>query len=130
MQIPKIFSLVVLLLLRLDLFAYDLYTAARNGNYYSYALAAAKGCAIPLDIKPSKGSIDNIKQLLRNPRGSFALVQSDVYTFYHSISPKEMARITFAKPLRHYQERLYILKNSKMPPFADTLSLHDKNLTK
>lgn len=89
-------------------------TGAKTGTYYAFGKDIAKIAAktkLEIEVKPSQGSIDNIKRLNSNENASLGIVQSDVLGFLtRSRNPDSLrmaANLRMVFPF--YDEEVHIL---------------------
>ncbi len=104
--------------------AIGIVTGPKTGTYYAFgkdiATTAAK-VGIPIDVKISEGSIDNIKRINSSENAGLGIVQSDVLGFLsRSKSPDS---IRMADHLRmifpFYNEEVHVLARKDIKSFAD-----------
>ena len=99
-------------------------TGPKTGTYYAFgkdiAVAAAK-VGIEVEVKPSEGSIDNIKRINSAENAAFGIVQSDVLGFLSRSKTPESMRM--ANNLRmvfpFYNEEVHVLARNNIKTFAD-----------
>ncbi len=75
---------VIVLFMILNLYGVSIVTGGRGGTYYPFGKQIAEVCGYTvggLDVVETKGSLDNIKRLLKDPSVKFAIVQYDVLLF-------------------------------------------------
>jgi TRAP transporter TAXI family solute receptor len=101
-----------------------LVTGAKTGTYYAIGKEIAQTGAkagIEIEVKPSEGSIDNIKRINSNEKASLGIVQSDVLGFLSR--SKNPDSIRMASNLRmvfpFYNEEVHILAKKSIRDFAD-----------
>lgn len=93
---------------------YTIYTASQKGAYQELGLAIQSICpALNIQVQPTKGSLDNINQLIHEPifkaGHRFALVQKDAISAISATEPKLKDLI---KPVMSlYPEDITILVN-------------------
>lgn len=105
-------------------------TGPKTGTYYAIAkdIAQVAGKAgVSVDVKPSEGSIDNIKRLNSSENAALGIVQSDVLGFLSRSKSPESLRM--ANNLRMvfpiYNEEIHVLARNTIKSFAD---LHGKRV--
>ena len=101
--IKKVMKKILFLFFSLvNLYAIDIFTASKNGDYYSLVLSARKNCYFELNPKVTRGSLDNIKRLINSKKSSYAIIQADVWEFFKKISDKKtLKKIKFIKKFEH-----------------------------
>jgi TRAP transporter TAXI family solute receptor len=75
---------LVVVFMVLNLYGVSIATGGRGGTYYPFGKQIAEVCGYTvggLDVIETKGSLDNIKRLLKDPDVKFAIVQYDVLLF-------------------------------------------------
>jgi TRAP transporter TAXI family solute receptor len=99
-------------------------TGPKTGTYYTFGkdIAQIAGKAgIDVDVKPSEGSIDNIKRINSSENAAIGIVQSDVLGFLSR--SKSPGSIRMAKNLRmifpFYNEEIHVLARNEIKTFAD-----------
>lgn len=105
-------------------------TGLKTGTYYAFGkdiadLAAKNG--IVIDVKPSEGSIDNIKRINSAENAALGIVQSDVLGFLaRSKNPDSMRMATSLRMIfPFYNEEVHILARKEIRDFSD---LQGKNV--
>jgi len=101
-----------------------LVTGPKTGTYFAIgkeiALTAARS-GIDIEVKPSEGSIDNIKRINSSEKASLGIVQSDVLGFLsRSKNPDSMhmaSNLRMVFPL--YNEEVHILAKKSIRDFDD-----------
>ena len=99
-------------------------TGPKTGTYYEFGkdIAQIAGKAgIDVDVKPSEGSIDNIKRINSSENAAIGIVQSDVLGFLSR--SKSPGSIRIASNLRmifpFYNEEVHVLARNEIKSFAD-----------
>lgn len=107
-----------------------LVTGLKTGTYYAFGkdiagLAARNNIAV--DVKPSEGSIDNIKRINSRENAALGIVQSDVLGFLaRSKNPDSMRMATNLRMIfPFYNEEVHILARKDIKDFSD---LKDKRV--
>ncbi|MDE3037354.1 MAG: TAXI family TRAP transporter solute-binding subunit [Pseudomonadota bacterium] len=102
----------------------DIVTGPKTGTYYAIGrdiAAAAAQDGLAVDVKPSEGSIDNIRRVNDPDRAVVGIVQSDVLGFLsRSKNPASMhmaAGLRMIFPL--YDEEVHVLTRDSIHSFAD-----------
>lgn len=105
-----------------------LVTGPKTGTYYTFGKDIANIAAkanIAMEVKPSEGSVDNIKRLNSTENAAFGIVQSDVLGFLsRSKNPDSMrmaANLRMVYPF--YNEEIHILARKNIKTITD---LRDK----
>ncbi len=123
-------KLWIIILIVIELYSLDIYTASSNGDYFSLVLKAQNRCNFKLSPIETRGSLDNIKRLISSEKPSYAIVQGDVLEFFKKLSDiKSRKKIRFIKKLENYAEAIYAIKNKKDRLFKD-ITLLDENYKK
>ncbi len=99
-------------------------TGPKTGTYFAFGKDIAmvgEKIGIPVDVKPSEGSIDNIKRINSTENAALGIVQSDVLGFLaRSKSPDS---IRMAGNLRmifpFYNEEVHVLARKSIKSFSD-----------
>lgn len=115
MRILYAIMLVVLLLICGQATAKQLviFTGSSQGTYYRFAEDIQKVCkGLDIKIVTSRGSLDNLNNLLRDPTGEqrFALIQSDVLS---TVTSSVESPITIKRVMSMYREDVTVLVNKK-----------------
>jgi TRAP transporter TAXI family solute receptor len=99
-------------------------TGPKTGTYYAFGKDIGKVAAragIALEVKPSQGSIDNIKRINSEENAALGIVQSDVLGFLSR--SKNPGSMRMAKNLRmvfpFYNEEVHVLARKSIMTFAD-----------
>jgi TRAP transporter TAXI family solute receptor len=99
-------------------------TGPKTGTYYAIGKEIAQTAAksgIEIDVKPSEGSIDNIKRINSSEKASLGIVQSDVLGFLSRSKNPDSMRM--ASNLRmvfpFYNEEVHILAKKSIHEFSD-----------
>ena len=98
-------------------------TGPKTGTYFAFGkdIAEVAGKAgISVDVKPSEGSVDNIKRLNSSENAALGIVQSDVLGFLSRSRNPESMRI--AGNLRmvfpFYNEEVHVLARRTIHPLS------------
>ncbi len=109
---------------------FTLVTGPKTGTYIAIGRDIArvgKSVGVPIDIKTSDGSIDNIKHLNGKNHASLAIVQSDVLGFLkrsqNTDTQKMAEHLRVVMPL--YYEEVHVLARNNIHSFAE---LKDKRV--
>lgn len=101
-----------------------LVTGPKTGTYYAIGKEIAQTAAkagVEIEVKPSEGSIDNIKRINSSEKASLGIVQSDVLGFLSR--SKNPDSIRMASNLRmvfpFYNEEVHILAKKSIRDFSD-----------
>lgn len=107
-----------------------LVTGLKTGTYFAFgkdiaALAAKNN--ITVEVKPSEGSIDNIKRINSSENAALGIVQSDVLGFLsRSKNPDSMRMASGLRMIfPFYNEEVHILARKEIKEFSD---LKDKKV--
>jgi uncharacterized protein len=98
-------------------------TGPKTGTYYAFgkdiATSAAK-TGMPVDVKISEGSIDNIKRINSSENAALGIVQSDVLGFLsRSKSPDSMRMASHLRMIfPFYNEEVHVLARKDIKDFA------------
>ena len=99
-------------------------TGPKTGTYYAFGkdMAQVVGkSGVQVDIKPSEGSIDNIKRINSSENAALGIVQSDVLGFLSRSKSADSVRM--ADNLRmifpFYNEEVHVLARKGIKTFAD-----------
>src|SRR5580704_2665131 len=99
-------------------------TGPKTGTHYAFGkdIAEVAGKAgVVVDVKPSEGSVDNIKRINSSENAALGIVQSDVLGFLSRSKSPESMRI--ASNLRmvfpFYNEEVHVLARRTIHSFAD-----------
>jgi uncharacterized protein len=99
-------------------------TGPKTGTYYAFGkdiAAAAAKADLTIDVKPSEGSIDNIKRINSNENAALGIVQSDVLGFL--ARSKNPDSIRMANNLRmifpFYNEEVHVLARKSIKSFSE-----------
>jgi len=104
--------------------ALGIVTGPKTGTYYAFGrdIAQVAGKAgIEVEVKPSQGSVDNIKRINSSENAALGIVQSDVLGFLSRSKSPESIRM--ASNLRmifpFYNEEVHVLARRSIHSFAD-----------
>ena len=110
--------------------AIGIVTGPKTGTYFAFGKNIAQIAAkdgIRVDVKPSEGSVDNIKRIDSSENAALGIVQSDVMGFLsRSRNPESMhiaGNLRMVFPL--YSEEVHILARRGIRSFSD---LQDKKV--
>ncbi len=99
-------------------------TGPKTGTYYAFGkdiADVANKSAIPIDVKISEGSVDNIKRINSSENAALGIVQSDVLGFLSRSKNPESIRI--ASNLRmvfpFYNEEVHVLARRTIHSFSE-----------
>lgn len=99
-------------------------TGPKTGTYYAFGKDIAQAAAkehIIIEVKPSEGSIDNIKRINSSENAALGIVQSDVLGFLSRSKNPESMRM--AGNLRmvfpFYTEEVHVLARKNIQSFAE-----------
>jgi TRAP transporter TAXI family solute receptor len=99
-------------------------TGPKTGTYYAFGkdIAQAAGKAgIDVNVKPSEGSVDNIKRINSSENAALGIVQSDVLGFLSRSKSPESIRM--ASNLRmvfpFFNEEVHVLARGDIKTFSD-----------
>jgi len=99
-------------------------TGPKTGTYYAFGKdigQVAQKAGVEVEIKPSEGSIDNIKRINSSENAALGIVQSDVLGFLSRSKSAESVRM--AGNLRmifpFYNEEVHVLARKNIKTFAD-----------
>jgi TRAP transporter TAXI family solute receptor len=99
-------------------------TGSTTGTYIQFGKQigeVARTVGLNITVKPSEGSLDNIKRMLSHENAGLGIVQSDVLGFMQTASDPIMRR--FAGKLRlvfpFYNEEVHLFANRGIKRFAD-----------
>ena len=115
------------LLVATTAFAADLgiITGSEKGTYYQFGLniqALARQKNVPVNVFPSKGSIENVQAVYERPGVPLGIVQSDVLAFLTRVQSDPALR-RIAKKTRMvfplYNEEVHILARKEVRQFDD-----------
>jgi len=110
-------------------FAVDILTASKNGDYFWLVKKSQKRCKYDLFPIVTNGSLDNIKKLIKEDK-KYAIVQGDVWSFFVKTADKEsVKKIKFIKKFHHYIEAVYLIKNKSDKRFKDIKTLTKKDIS-
>ncbi len=104
--------------------AIGIVTGPKTGTYYAFGkdiAEVARKAGVDVDIKPSEGSVDNIKRINSSENAALGIVQSDVLGFLSRSKNPESMRI--AGNLRmvfpFYNEEVHVLARRSIHSFSD-----------
>ncbi len=99
-------------------------TGPKTGTYYAFGKDIAQVAAkarIDVNVKPSEGSVDNIKRINSSENAAIGIVQSDVLGFLSR--SKSVQSMRMASNLRmifpFYNEEVHVLARRDIKTFAD-----------
>jgi TRAP transporter TAXI family solute receptor len=99
-------------------------TGSKTGTYIQIGqdiagIAATKG--LPIEVKESKGSIENIRRISSSENASLGIVQSDVLGYLRRSKNADFARLAGSLKLVYpfYKEEVHILARKDIRSFAD-----------
>jgi uncharacterized protein len=99
-------------------------TGSNAGTYFQFGqeIATLAGKAgVPILVKESEGSIDNLRRLASSENAAFGIVQSDVLGFVNRLNDQETRRIAAGLRLifPFYNEEVHLLARKEIQRFED-----------
>jgi TRAP transporter TAXI family solute receptor len=89
------------------LFGVGIATGGKTGTYYPFGKDIVRACNLNMDVYNTKGSLENYKRLLADPKVKFVIMQYDVLQYFKKLGNPNVNKIKMIIPL--YDEELHII---------------------
>lgn len=118
----KLFIIISMVIFAATAFAeINIATGSTKGTYYAIGNDIARTCGMELYPMETKGSVQNIEELIANPKVKFAIVQNDVLNFFKSKPQfaKEVSQIKMVYPFYTEEIHIVVRNGSNINSFSD-----------
>jgi TRAP transporter TAXI family solute receptor len=105
------------------LFGVGFATGSKSGTYYPIAKDIIDVCGLNMEAYETKGSLENYKRLLKDPKIKFAIMQYDVLQYFKRLKNRNVNKIKMVIPF--YDEEIHIIVR-KDSYFTSLQDLEDK----